>query len=516
MLRSPYGVGVQAIKTFTVGDHVKVIGGAYMGETGTVIDLRHIEGGTCCTMHARTHACMHTHVLLKLYARLQRRTALRVHACMRVQVLGACGHVRAHPRTPHLPFPSIHAAGDGTEASKTWIAVVRKDSGVMRDLDVFVRDLTISKEVASRTGATLEGYALYDMVEMPSISEGSMDAGVIVGLGTSDVTVLMPTGITKSVPVLQLRGKVDRRRQTARAADHASRPITQGNLVHVVDGPHRGSSGTVKYIFNTNLFLHSLRNTSNAGMFVVRPRHVEVADTRAPDTNEADGSSMRPPTMMGRARSSPYEALLNKTVIVTKGLYKKRVCVVKQVAGNNVSLSAQGVHRMITVPGTDVRLFDAVAPESRGAGTCPLCLCLLYTLRSRSSRPTLFPRIFTPAGGVGMGAQTPGYIGLSTPAVTSSGASSTYGALSVHRTHMRTHMLACCAYAHSLHSHPHSYCVCFCAMCRRLRRVHAHARYALFPMPPPPPARLLVCHNAMHTPPCARLSIADDHCVQVA
>lgn len=62
------------------------------------------------------------------------------------------------------------------------------------------------------------------------LSDGSPQAGCIVGLGQREVQVLTTTGTVRPVPVSQLRGKLNARSHRAQALDRLGNTVSVGEL----------------------------------------------------------------------------------------------------------------------------------------------------------------------------------------------------------------------------------------------------------------------------------------------
>ena len=172
----------EVVKVFEVGAHVKVLGGAYVGETGTVLAVR--------------------------------------------------------------PPAAAAATGDTSGPESSLLAVLLLDSG-NRTVEAFVRFLTRSSEVVTSL-TDVDGYELGDLVEVPGVADATPTAGVIVALGGAGrtVSVLSVTGAVRELSVAQLRGKLQtggRKDDRSVAVDRAGAPISVGDVVSVDLGDLKGA-----------------------------------------------------------------------------------------------------------------------------------------------------------------------------------------------------------------------------------------------------------------------------------
>lgn len=125
----------------------------------------------------------------------------------------------------------------------------------------------------------LAGYELHDLVVL-SGGGSANEVGVIVRVGREDFTVINNHGIVREVRPEELRGKRNSSSNRAVAGDVQANPLRVGDLVNVLEGPHKGKTATIKRISRTQLFLYSQTRTEHAGIFVVRSRSCLLSGTR--------------------------------------------------------------------------------------------------------------------------------------------------------------------------------------------------------------------------------------------
>lgn len=144
---------------------------------------------------------------------------------------------------------------------------------------VRISQLRESAEVASGQDK-LAGYELYDLV-MLSGGGSANEVGVITRVGREDFSVINNHGIVREVRPAELRGKRNSQSNRASAGDVQANLVRVGDLVNVLEGPHKGKTATIKRINRTQLFLYSQTRTENAGIFVVRSRSCVQAGLQA-------------------------------------------------------------------------------------------------------------------------------------------------------------------------------------------------------------------------------------------
>ena len=308
----------EAVKTFLVGDHIKITGGVYKGETGAVLRVRPLSVDT-----------------------------------------------NDESASDHL----------GARA----LASVLLDSG-QRTVDVFMQDLSLSSELVTSV-TSVDGYSQHDLVEIPGLTEaaGQQQAGCIISLSQREATVILPTGTVKTLPIAALRGKIAARRPgfgdsgAGAAVDVAGTPLNQGDMVKVVQGDHQGLTGTIKHVFRAYLFLHNfMLGSQNAGIFVKRCRHVMLANPRIKITKTLQGVSHEAGydkegqhvrvlgSMVGRSRPG-NDNTIGKTVRVNKGRFVGRIGVIRNEEGDYYSIELhQAQQKHVTLAKADVLVIGDV------------------------------------------------------------------------------------------------------------------------------------------------------------
>ena len=129
-----------------------------------------------------------------------------------------------------------------------FVAIVLTDNSA-KEIQVFVRDVRVSTEVATGLDS-LGGYEQGDLVML-----GMTNVGVIINVGLEDFQVITQAGTLQTVRLQELHGKCNRHSANNVVLDSRTNHIQMNDMVNVEDGPHKGSSGTIKHIHRAYLFL---------------------------------------------------------------------------------------------------------------------------------------------------------------------------------------------------------------------------------------------------------------------
>ncbi|OQR83266.1 transcription elongation factor SPT5 [Achlya hypogyna] len=148
------------------------------------------------------------------------------------------------------------------------VAIILVDTQA-KEIQVRVRDIQESAEVSQGLDS-LKGKELYDLVALPH-----GEVGVITHVGRDGFTVLGQNGQPKQIADQEIQRKLFSARVSA--LDKKGNHVSVGEMAQVVDGPFAGQTGTIKHIYRSYIFLHNNRVTSNAGIFLVRNRQIEIA-----------------------------------------------------------------------------------------------------------------------------------------------------------------------------------------------------------------------------------------------
>jgi transcription elongation factor SPT5 len=261
-------------KHFDIGKHVKVIGGHYSGETGTVV---------------------------KVYD-------------------GA-----------DLSGPSSVGSSDnsssGSGASGKSEAVLILDL-TSEEITVFTDDLRISDEVAKGSGS-LGGYKMFDLVAMKDQMRG-----IIVRVGREKLSILLQGGAVQQVVPSDLQyGNRNMESKRSITLDARKQAVSVNDAVKVLDGPFKGYKGKVKHISRHFVFIHSNQHGQDSGMIVVSGRQIALAGSRNKQSladlsmgkiNDSTTKAVRV-NRGGKRRSTDVMQLIASTVQIQDGIYRHHV-----------------------------------------------------------------------------------------------------------------------------------------------------------------------------------------------
>jgi transcription elongation factor SPT5 len=222
-----------------------------------------------------------------------------------------------------------------------FVAIVLTDNSA-KEIQVFVRDVRVSTEVATGLDS-LGGYEQGDLVML-----GMTNVGVIINVGLEDFQVITQAGTLQTVRLQELHGKCNRHSANNVVLDSRTNHIQMNDMVNVEDGPHKGSSGTIKHIHRAYLFLHSNLRLQHTGIFVVRARHVVLAGSKSRAAQM--GSLGAGGAQMGKGGKGAKgtgkgtrDELCGKTVKITRGLFKGYIGIVIEATGTFVCRVPQQV-----------------------------------------------------------------------------------------------------------------------------------------------------------------------------
>lgn len=226
-------------------------------------------------------------------------------------------------------------------------------SSGQEELEVFNADLKISHELVTVGAHSLNGYVLYDLVQL----DQNLHA-IVVRVGTHTLHVMTQSGEVKEINPSAVRAKKNQQSKDAVVPDRANASIRINDPVQVVSGPHAGVSGTAKQIYAAIVFCHTAKREENAGIRVVKGKDCKLVAGMG--TNKPGGGVLKP-----EARTSQYaprthrDELLGKTVRIRRGDEKGLTGIV--VDGGsiyNVRVELNARNRVIAVPRENVTVVE--------------------------------------------------------------------------------------------------------------------------------------------------------------
>jgi len=288
-----------------------------------------------------------------------------------------------------------------TQASESgdYSAILTLDSGGTR-VEVLVQNLRTTREEVTSVGS-LQGFQLFDLVDIPSAGGQQADAGCIVAVGATDLTILDTANKAMRLTPSEVRHRRAVRAAASSAPDSTMRQVRAGDTVKVCEGEHYGTDGVVKHVCNAHLFVHTVKVTKNSGIFAVRSRSTTMAGGRRQNMGASAaaaalgiaGAGVVAPAGMGgeagrgtgglmvssggagrgfgrgrgRGAADP-DQLLGATVRILRGTHKQKLGVVRQLQGESVLVELHAGQRKVTVPKSVVRREDAGSVRQASAG----------------------------------------------------------------------------------------------------------------------------------------------------
>jgi transcription elongation factor SPT5 len=240
------------------------------------------------------------------------------------------------------------------------------------EITVFSKDLRESSD--SGGGGSLGQFSLWDLVQLDPST-----VACVVKVDRESLVVLDQNGQNRTVMPSQISNKLERRK-FAVATDRNGSEIRVDDVVKEVGG--EGKSGKIIHIHRSYLFLHSVEQHENAGVFVVRTTNVatvaakggRVAASAGPDLtsmnpalkrNGTGASDMAPPKTFGRDRA------IGQTVTIRRGPYKGLLGIVKEATDTSARVELHTKGKTVSVPREALTFKDKVTgatvnPDARG------------------------------------------------------------------------------------------------------------------------------------------------------
>lgn len=295
-------------------------------------------------------------------------------------------------------------------------------SDVSRDeIKVLIRDLQLCPDRSSGID-TLGQFTFGDLVQIDP-----QTVGVIVRLEKENLQILTQQGRVRQYKSQAVTRKTEARKPMALDIDNNQIQIK--DKVKVVDGPHKNKTAEVMHIFRSYIFLQSRLVTENGGIFVTKPKNLQLFGSSAGRTTTYSSSgitldisspritSPHHPSAPGGpsggylmnqnksgGRDSNSLKLIGRTIKIVKGSYKGHIGIVKDAVGANARVELHSDCKTITVSMQNIKCADG--------GTIP-DTHLMYATRNTPSYGSQTPShgSRTPAHVM----QTPMYEGSATP-----------------------------------------------------------------------------------------------------
>ncbi|CAB0029460.1 unnamed protein product [Trichogramma brassicae] len=237
----------------------------------------------------------------------------------------------------------------------------------MLEVEVLPRDLQLCSDMATGVDS-LGQFQWGDLVQLDP-----QTVGVIVSLERENFHILSMHGkVVKARPQGLTKRKENR---NTVALDSQQNSIHKKDIVKVVDGPHSGRGGKIKYLYRSFAFLHSRMFIDNGGIFVCKTRHLQLAGGGKPNNAVsaapvnsgfmspritspmhhaagAGGSTPGARGRSGRGRVGHIVArrdLIGSTIKITGGHYKGKVGIVKDATESTARVELHSTCQTISV-----------------------------------------------------------------------------------------------------------------------------------------------------------------------
>ena len=267
----------------------------------------------------------------------------------------------------------------------------------MHELKVRPKDLQLCREVAPGVDSTGQ-FRIFDFVEIDP-----QTVGVVVRIERDQLQVLNMHGKLVLVKPQALRSR--NCPKSIVTYDGKGQSVSIGDTCRILDGPYKGQSGTVKYMFRGFVFLQSKLHLENGGAFTCRAKQLELVGTpraaQLAENTQSFGqfSSLRSPSLQspkpdhfgsshqqnkplppgkspaasvyGQQRGQRTDRrVIGQTVRITQGPYKNLVGIVKDATDTLARVELHAYPKVINVDRSRLEVNDAVqrGPGSTGYG----------------------------------------------------------------------------------------------------------------------------------------------------
>ena len=191
---------------------------------------------------------------------------------------------------------------------------------------VFSRDIVEFSQVIT-TNKNRSGIEFGDLVQIDS-----RNAGVVVSIEQNNFKIIDQTGLSRTVNEQQIFKK-----DLSRAVcnDSSGNQLRKGDIVQIVDGPHKNIKGNVLHIYRNSVFLKT-KLTSDAGILVVRSNNLLIPGMIGKRTQ------MKPPSFR---RSQP----IGHSVQICSGAYKGYKGVVRELSNGIARVELDANSKIISI-----------------------------------------------------------------------------------------------------------------------------------------------------------------------
>ncbi|KAJ9582584.1 hypothetical protein L9F63_023072, partial [Diploptera punctata] len=243
------------------------------------------------------------------------------------------------------------------------------------------------------------------------------------------------------------RQALEKRRNSAKAValDCDQNAIQKKDIVKVIDGPHNGREGEIKFLYRNFAFVRSKLYLENGGIFVCRTKHLQLAGGAKVSQGRETSMFVRSP-YRSQNTSKTYskeslkrdKELIGQTVKITTGAFKAIVGIVKDATNSTVRVELHSNGQTISVDRSHIKCIG-MPPKSGSGSDVPLPMygsgSQTPVYRSGNKTPTYGSQTpmydagsrtphFGSATPVHEGSRTPGQSGAWDPSITNTPARS--------------------------------------------------------------------------------------------
>lgn len=262
----------------------------------------------------------------------------------------------------------------------------------------------VQKSVSVAKGLLkLGNFSLHDLVRI----NDARTVGVIVKIEKDQFRVLDQNGEVLAIPEAAMGPKVHQRDPMSFDKQHAS--VAQGDLLKVVEGPHKGKQGKVIHIYRFYAFLECREVVENSGIINVKTDHCILLGSQARRRRDTNFSALGPNPLMSPgnlkqqmggalpqvvtrvySKSKKKDDMIGKSGVITRGPNKAHKGIVRAANDESLTVVLEATRRAVRVKREDFRAEGQVSSAPR------------YQESSL-------------AGGFGFGWQTPSHTSMQTP-----------------------------------------------------------------------------------------------------
>jgi transcription elongation factor len=145
---------------------------------------------------------------------------------------------------------------------------------------------------------------------------------------------------------------INLKKKTTYLMDSKGYPLTPDNTVKVINGPNKGSKGTIKCIYNKYIFLHNNNYTRTNGIFCEINENVELLGSELLIEGSEKGK------VNHRKIPNDIRELIGKTVHVIEGKWKGYNGILINADDKSIKLELSAKQKTISLPFSSIEKGD--------------------------------------------------------------------------------------------------------------------------------------------------------------